>query len=70
MKKQYHFVVVVTVEDGEITGTNYDGETPVGGGSDGWVWNETTENWEDDWDAGADTAYDKIKKMLATADTA
>ena len=66
MKKQYHFVVVVEVEDGEITGTNYDGETPVGGGSDGWVWNDTTENWESGWDAGADTAYDEFKKMLAT----
>ena len=65
MKKQYHFVVVVEVEDGEIAGTWYDGETPVGS-SDGWVWNDTAESWEDDWDVGADTAYAELKKLLAT----
>ena len=66
--KQYHFAIVVSVDDaGKVVNIDYDAECPIGS-SDGWVWNDATENWESGWDAGADTAYDEIQKTLASAE--
>jgi hypothetical protein len=63
----YHFSIVVSIDDeGNIDAVHYDSEAPDPS-SDGWIWNDETEEWENAWDTGADTSYALIQTMLSSA---